>query len=63
VRELTARRSFDVVDVTEIFIRWYAGRSLSEVSVSLGLPPVESHGNSHPHRRRSVSFRTHQRSI
>jgi transposase len=32
-----ARRSFDVVDVTEIFIHWYAGRSLSEVSVSLGV--------------------------
>jgi transposase len=32
-----ARRTFDVVDVTEIFIHWYAGRSLSEVSVSLGV--------------------------
>jgi hypothetical protein len=32
-----ARRSFDVVDVTEIFVHWYAGRSLSEVSVSLGV--------------------------
>jgi transposase len=32
-----ARRAFDVVDVTEIFIHWYAGRSISEVSVSLGL--------------------------
>ena len=31
-----ARRSFDVVDVTEIFIHWYAGRSISEVAVSLG---------------------------
>lgn len=26
-----------MVDVTEIFIHWYAGRSLSEVSVSLGV--------------------------
>jgi hypothetical protein len=32
-----ARRTFDVVDVTEIFIHWYAGRSLSEVAVSLGV--------------------------
>jgi transposase len=32
-----ARRTFDVVDVTEIFIHWYAGRSLSEVSMSLGV--------------------------
>src|SRR5690242_6511874 len=32
-----ARRSFDVVDVTEILIHWYAGRSISEVSVSLGV--------------------------
>jgi transposase len=32
-----ARRTFDVVDVTEILIHWYAGRSLSEVSVSLGV--------------------------
>jgi len=32
-----ARRTFDVVDVTEIFIHWYAGRSLNEVSVSLGV--------------------------
>jgi transposase len=32
-----ARRSFTVVDVTEILIHWYAGRSLSEVSDSLGV--------------------------
>lgn len=32
-----ARRTFDVVDVTEIFIHWYAGRSLNEVSASLGV--------------------------
>ena len=32
-----ARRTFDVVDVTEIFTHWYAGRSISELSVSLGL--------------------------
>jgi transposase len=30
-----ARRSFDVVDVTEILIHWHAGRSISEVSTSL----------------------------
>jgi hypothetical protein len=27
-----ARRTFDVVDVTEIFIHWHTGRSISEVS-------------------------------
>jgi transposase len=32
-----ARRSFDVVDVTEILIHWHAGRSLSEVSTSLNV--------------------------
>jgi hypothetical protein len=32
-----ARRSFDVVDVTEILIHWYACRSISEVSTSLGV--------------------------
>src|SRR4051794_18480223 len=32
-----ARRTFDVVDMTEIFIHWYAGRSISEVSTSLGV--------------------------
>jgi len=26
-----ARRTFDVTDVTEIFIHWYAGRSQSEI--------------------------------
>jgi hypothetical protein len=32
-----ARRSFTVIDVTEILVHWYAGRSRSEVAVSLGL--------------------------
>jgi transposase len=32
-----ARRSFAVVDVTEILIHWHAGRSKSEVAVSLGV--------------------------
>jgi transposase len=32
-----ARRSFDVVDVTEILIHWHAGRSISEVSTSLNV--------------------------
>jgi transposase len=32
-----ARRSFDVVDVTEILIHWHAGRSISEVAASLGV--------------------------
>lgn len=32
-----ARRTFDVVDVTEILIHWHAGRSINEVADSLGL--------------------------
>ena len=32
-----ARRTFDVVDVTEILIHWYAGRSISELAASLGV--------------------------
>jgi transposase len=32
-----ARRTFNVVDVTEIYVHWYAGRSKSELSASLGL--------------------------
>jgi transposase len=34
---LVARRSFNVVDVTEIFIHWHAGRSQSEIATSLGV--------------------------
>jgi hypothetical protein len=30
-----ARRTFDVIDVTEIFMHWHAGRSLSEMAESL----------------------------
>jgi transposase len=32
-----ARRSFDVVNVTEILVHWDAGRSQSEIATSLGL--------------------------
>jgi transposase len=32
-----ARRTFNVVDVTEILIHWHAGRSLSEIATSLGV--------------------------
>ena len=32
-----ARRTFDVIDVTEILVHWQAGRSLSEMSQSLGV--------------------------
>jgi transposase len=32
-----ARRTFDVRDVTEILVHWYAGRSQSEVATSLGV--------------------------
>src|SRR2546430_17155474 len=35
--EPMARRTFDVVDVTEILIHWYAGRLISEVSTSLAV--------------------------
>jgi transposase len=31
-----ARRTFDVIDVTEILVHWHAGRSLNEMSQSLG---------------------------
>src|SRR6266700_4619895 len=31
-----ARRTFDVIDVAEILVHWHAGRSLSEMSQSLG---------------------------
>jgi transposase len=32
-----ARRTFDVVDVTEILVHWHAGRSISEIAQSLGV--------------------------
>jgi transposase len=32
-----ARRTFDVIDVTEIPVHWHAGRSLNELSQSLGV--------------------------
>ena len=32
-----ARRTFDVIDITEILIHWHAGRSKNEISASLGL--------------------------
>jgi transposase len=32
-----ARRSFTVIDVTEILVHWYAGRSQAEVAASLGV--------------------------
>jgi len=32
-----ARRTFTVVDVTEILVHWYAGRPISEVALSLGV--------------------------
>ena len=31
-----ARRTFDVIDVTEILVHWHAGRSKSEIAGSLG---------------------------
>src|SRR3974377_428321 len=32
-----ARRTFDVIDVTEILVHWHAGRSKSEMAQSLGV--------------------------
>jgi transposase len=32
-----ARRSFDVIDITEIMVHWHAGRSQSEIGASLGV--------------------------
>ena len=32
-----ARRTFDVIDVAEILVHWHAGRSLNEMSQSLGV--------------------------
>jgi hypothetical protein len=48
-----ARRSFDVIDIVEILVHWYAGRSKNEMAASLGidrktirkyLGPVEAAG-------------------
>ena len=32
-----ARRSFHVIDITEILVHWYAGRSQYELAESLGV--------------------------
>jgi transposase len=32
-----ARRTFDVIDITEILVHWYAGRSKNEMAESLGV--------------------------
>ena len=32
-----ARRTFDVIDVTEILVHWYAGHSKNEMAASLGV--------------------------
>jgi hypothetical protein len=32
-----ARRTFDVIDVTEVLMHWHAGRSLLGMSQSLGV--------------------------
>jgi len=34
---LVARRTFDVIDICEIFVHWHAGRSKNEIAGSLGL--------------------------
>jgi len=33
-----ARRTFDLIDICEIFTHWQAGRPENEVATSLGLP-------------------------
>jgi transposase len=37
VEQTLARRTFDVIDIVEILIHWYAGRSQHELSASLGV--------------------------
>ena len=32
-----ARRTFEVIDVTEILVHWHAGRSQAEIGASLGV--------------------------
>ena len=32
-----ARRTFDVIDISEILIHWHAGRSQNQISASLGV--------------------------
>jgi predicted transcriptional regulator len=32
-----ARRTFNVVDITEILVHWHAGRPISEIARSLGV--------------------------
>jgi hypothetical protein len=48
-----ARRTFDVIDLTEVYVHWWAGRSQVEIAASLGidrktvrkyLEPVEAAG-------------------
>jgi hypothetical protein len=32
-----ARRTFDVIDLTEVYVHWWAGRSQVQISESLGI--------------------------
>src|SRR3954447_10997651 len=32
-----ARRTFDMIDLTEVYVHWWAGRSQVEISESLGI--------------------------
>ena len=36
-----ARRTFDVIDLTEMFVHWEAGRSQVQISESLGIGPQD----------------------
>jgi hypothetical protein len=37
VEQTLARRTFDVIDIVEILVHWYAGRSQHELSASLSV--------------------------
>jgi hypothetical protein len=49
-----ARRTFDVIDICEIFTHWHAGRSKTEIAGSLGAvaehrPEVRGRGGRRGH--------------
>ncbi len=37
VEHTLTRRTFDMIDIVEILIHWYAGRSQNELAASLGV--------------------------
>ena len=44
-----ARRTFDVIDIVEILIHWYAGRSQNELAASTSGAAAADPG--HPHQQ------------